>query len=80
MFSGHRRDRDLHEAKIARFAQQYEIQYAQMAATSVLSTIPAVLLMFLGQRFLISGLTLGAVTYRPEMPVAGRPRPPATNG
>ncbi len=42
-------------------AQQYEIQYAQMAAASVLSTIPAVLLMFLGQRFIISGLTLGAV-------------------
>jgi multiple sugar transport system permease protein len=46
---------------IARFAQQYEIQYAQMAAASVLSTIPAVLLMFLGQRFIVSGLTLGAV-------------------
>ena len=46
---------------IARFAQQYEIQHAQMAAASVISTIPAVLLMLLGQRFIISGLTLGAV-------------------
>lgn len=46
---------------IARFAQQYEVQYAQMAAASVLSTIPAVILMFLGQRFIVSGLTLGAV-------------------
>jgi multiple sugar transport system permease protein len=46
---------------IARFAQQYEIQYAQMAAASVISTIPAVILMFLGQRFIVSGLTLGAV-------------------
>ena len=46
---------------IARFAQQYEIQHAQMAAASVISTIPAVLLMFVGQRFIISGLTLGAV-------------------
>ena len=46
---------------IARFAQQYETQHAQMAAASVLSTIPAVLLMLLGQRFVVSGLTLGAV-------------------
>lgn len=46
---------------IARFAQQYETQHAQMAAASVISTIPAVLLMMLGQRFIISGLTLGAV-------------------
>jgi len=46
---------------IARFAQQYEIQHAQMAAASVISTIPAVILMFLGQRFIVSGLTLGAV-------------------
>jgi multiple sugar transport system permease protein len=46
---------------IARFAQQYEIQHAQMAAASVISTIPAVILMLLGQRFIVSGLTLGAV-------------------
>ncbi len=46
---------------IARFAQQYETQHAQMAAASVISTIPAVVLMFLGQRFIVSGLTLGAV-------------------
>jgi ABC-type glycerol-3-phosphate transport system permease component len=45
---------------IARFAQQYETQHAQMAAASVISTIPAVLLMFLGQRFIVRGLTLGA--------------------
>jgi len=31
------------------------------AAASVISTIPAVLLMFAGQRFIVSGLTLGAV-------------------
>ena len=46
---------------IARFAQQYETQHAQMAAASVISTIPAVLLMFFGQRFIVRGLTLGAV-------------------
>src|SRR3712207_8223355 len=36
---------------IARFAQQYEVHHSQMAAASVISTIPAILLMFLGQRF-----------------------------
>jgi multiple sugar transport system permease protein len=46
---------------IARFAQQYEIQHAQMAAASIISTVPAVLLMALGQRFIVRGLTLGAV-------------------
>ena len=46
---------------IARFAQQYETQHAQMAAASVISTIPAVLLMSCGQRFIVRGLTLGAV-------------------
>jgi multiple sugar transport system permease protein len=46
---------------IARFAQQYEIQHSQMAAASVIATIPAVLLMFFGQRFIVRGLTLGAV-------------------
>jgi multiple sugar transport system permease protein len=46
---------------IARFAQQYEVQHAQMAAASIISTMPALLLMFYGQRFVIRGLTLGSV-------------------
>ena len=46
---------------IARFAQQYEVQHSEMAAASVISTIPAILLMFLGQRFVVRGLTLGSV-------------------
>jgi multiple sugar transport system permease protein len=46
---------------IARFAQQYEVQHSEMAAASVISTIPAVLLMFFGQRFVVRGLTLGSV-------------------
>jgi multiple sugar transport system permease protein len=46
---------------IARFSQQYEVQYGQMAAASVLSTIPALVLMFFGQRFVVQGLTMGAV-------------------
>jgi multiple sugar transport system permease protein len=42
-------------------AQQYEIQHGQMAAASIIATIPAILLMFVGQRFVIQGLTLGSV-------------------
>jgi len=46
---------------IARFAQQYEVQHSQMAAAAVISTSPALLLMALGQRFIVRGLTLGSV-------------------
>jgi len=46
---------------IARFAQQYEIQHGQMAATSIISIVPALLLLIVGQRFVVRGLTLGAV-------------------
>jgi multiple sugar transport system permease protein len=46
---------------IARFAQEYEVQYGQMAASSIVSTIPALILMFFGQRFVVQGLTMGAV-------------------
>lgn len=46
---------------IARFAQQYEIQHAQMAAASMIAIVPALLLMAFGQRFVVRGLTTGAV-------------------
>ena len=46
---------------IARFAQQYEIQHAQMAAAAVISTIPAILLMLAGQRYIVRGLMAGSV-------------------
>jgi len=46
---------------IARFAQQYEIQHAQMAAASMIAILPALLLMAVGQRFVVRGLTVGAV-------------------
>lgn len=46
---------------IARFAQQYEILHGQMAAASMISTVPALLLMLFGQRFVVQGLTLGAI-------------------
>jgi multiple sugar transport system permease protein len=46
---------------IARFAQQYEVLHGQMAAASMVSIVPALLLMFFGQRFVVQGLTMGAV-------------------
>ena len=46
---------------IARFAQQFEIQHAQMAASSMIAIVPALLLMAFGQRFVVRGLTTGAV-------------------
>jgi multiple sugar transport system permease protein len=43
---------------IAHFLQHHEVHHAQMAAASVISTLPAILLMFLGQRFIVRGLTV----------------------
>lgn len=46
---------------IAKFAQQNEIKHTQMAAASVLSAIPALVALLLGQRFIVRGLTAGAL-------------------
>lgn len=46
---------------IASYAGQYEILHGEMAAAAVLSSVPAILLMFLGQKFIVRGLTAGAV-------------------
>ena len=46
---------------IAKYAQEEEIKYTQMAAASVLSAIPALLALLFGQRFIVRGLTAGAV-------------------
>jgi multiple sugar transport system permease protein len=46
---------------VAKFAQDYEIQHGQMAAASILATIPALVLMVFGQRFIVQGLTMGSV-------------------
>lgn len=45
----------------AKFSNDYEVLHGQMAAASVLATIPALILMFFGQRFIVQGLTLGSV-------------------
>ncbi|MGV3652497.1 MAG: carbohydrate ABC transporter permease [Devosia sp.] len=46
---------------IAKYAQENEIKFTQMAAASVLSAIPALLALIFGQRFIVNGLTAGAV-------------------
>ena len=46
---------------IAKFAQDFEIQYTQMAASAALSIIPAVILPLICQRYIVKGLTMGAV-------------------
>ncbi len=46
---------------IAKFAQDFEIRYVQMAAAAALSAIPALILLLVAQRWIVRGLTLGAV-------------------
>lgn len=46
---------------IAKYAQEYEIQYGQMAASAALSIVPALVLLLIGQRYIVRGLTAGAV-------------------
>jgi multiple sugar transport system permease protein len=46
---------------IAKFAQDFELLYTQMAAGAALSILPALLLLLVGQRFIVKGLTQGAV-------------------
>jgi multiple sugar transport system permease protein len=46
---------------IAKFAQDYEIRYTQMAAAAALSILPALVLLLIGQRFIVKGLTQGAI-------------------
>jgi multiple sugar transport system permease protein len=46
---------------IAKFAQEYEILYTQMAAAAALSILPALVLLIIGQRYIVTGLTQGAV-------------------
>lgn len=46
---------------IAKFAQQYEVLYGEMAASAVVATIPAIVLVVFSQRLIVKGLTLGAL-------------------
>ena len=46
---------------ISKLSQFNEIKYTQMAAASILSAIPALLALLFGQRYIVRGLTAGAV-------------------
>lgn len=46
---------------IAKYAQENETKYGEMAAGAVLSTLPALMLMLFAQRHIVRGLTAGAV-------------------
>ena len=46
---------------IAKYAQEHETKYGEMAAGAVLSTFPALFLLFFAQRHIVRGLTAGAV-------------------
>ena len=46
---------------IATFAQQYEVRYGEMAAGSLISLIPALILSFFAQKYIVRGLTAGAI-------------------
>jgi multiple sugar transport system permease protein len=46
---------------IAKYAQEHETKYGEMAAGAVLSTLPALILLFVAQRHIVRGLTAGAV-------------------
>ena len=46
---------------IAKYAQDFEIQYTQMAASAALAMLPALLVLLVAQRFIVKGLTQGAV-------------------
>ncbi len=46
---------------IAKYAQEFEIKYTEMAAGAILSAIPAIMLLLLFQRHIVKGLTAGAL-------------------
>lgn len=46
---------------IAKYAQENETKYGAMAAGAVLSTLPALILLFIAQRQIVRGLTAGAI-------------------
>ncbi len=46
---------------IATFSQQYEVRYGEMAAGALISLIPALVLSFFAQKYIVRGLTAGAV-------------------
>lgn len=46
---------------IAKYAQDYEIKYTEMAAAAALSIVPALILLLVAQRYIVRGITAGAL-------------------
>lgn len=46
---------------ISTFAQEYEIRYGEMSAGATLTMVPALILILVGQKFVVRGLMAGAV-------------------
>lgn len=46
---------------ITSFAQSEQVRYAELAASSLLAMLPALLILLLGQKFIVSGLLSGSV-------------------
>lgn len=46
---------------IAGFVQEYNIRYGEMAAAAFFATIPALILVFVAQKHIVKGMTLGAL-------------------
>ncbi|MCZ7539918.1 MAG: carbohydrate ABC transporter permease [Anaerolineae bacterium] len=46
---------------IAAFAQEWNIRYGEMAAAAFFATIPALFLVFIAQKHIVKGMTLGAL-------------------
>ena len=46
---------------ISKYSQEFEIKHAEMAAAAFLSILPASVLLLIGQRHIVKGLTTGAV-------------------
>ncbi|HOS78986.1 MAG TPA: carbohydrate ABC transporter permease, partial [Anaerolineae bacterium] len=46
---------------ISSFVQEYSIRYGEMAAGAFFAMIPALLMVAFAQRYIIKGLTLGAL-------------------
>ena len=46
---------------IASFAQEYNTRYGEMAAAAFFATLPALVLVFLAQKHIVKGMTLGAL-------------------
>jgi len=46
---------------IAGFAQEYNVRYGEMAAAAFFATLPALVLVFVAQKHIVKGMTLGAL-------------------